>query len=293
MSIAVSIVSYNTKDFLNNCLKILSNQKIGEKINIWVLDNNSKDGSAQMVEEKFPDVKLIRSNINLGFAKGQNQILKQVKDKYVLILNPDTEFEQGSLGAMVNFMEENPECGVAGGKLTDFNNNLESNGGNFPFGLALYSWLFNLEFLGVLPSFHRNDKEYYSGIQKVDWVSGTFMIIRTEIFKKVGFFNEDFFMYFEDTEFCYRVKKMGGKIMLNTNVAINHRSGSSSKDPRFTQWTGEFKGLIKFYNMYIGFFGAFYARMLVYLAIILRIIAFLFKGKSKKSLTYAKVLVSI
>lgn len=293
MSVAISIVSYNTKDLLNNCLKNLSNVKTKEKINIWLLDNNSKDGSAQMIEEKFPAVKLIKSGINLGFAKGQNQILKQVKDKYVLILNPDTELEQDSLEAMVNFMEENPECAVAGCKLVDFNKRLESNGGDFPLGAALFTWLFNLEFLGNLPNFHRTDKEYYLNIHKVDWIAGTFMMVKSEIFKKVGFFNEDFFMYFEDAEFCYRVNKSGFKTMINPHIVIGHKSGSSSENPRFSQWKGEFSGLIKFYNLHMGFLGALYARILVYLAILLRIIAFLVTGKPEKSLTYAKVLLSI
>lgn len=293
MSVAISIVSYNTKDLLNNCLTNLYQQKTKEKINIWVLDNDSEDGSAQMVEEIFPKVMLIKSGKNLGFAKGQNQILKQVNDKYVVLLNPDTQFEDNFLEKMVGFMEENPGCVISGGKLVDFNNKLEANGGDFPFGLALLTWLFNLEFLKNLPNFHRVDKDYYSFVHEVDWVAGTMMVIRTEALEKVGFFNEQFFMYFEDVELCYRVNKAGGKVMLNPNVSIKHKSGSSSEDPRYSQWRGEFAGLMRFYNICLGFFGAFYVRILVYLAIILRIAAFLITGKIDKSSTYAKVLVSI
>lgn len=293
MSVAISIVSYNTRDLLNNCLTSLYRQKTKEKISIWVLDNDSEDGSARMVKEVFPKVKLIESGENLGFAKGQNQILKQIKDEYVLLINPDTEFENGFLEKMVSFMEENPKCQVAGSKLVDFNNKLEANGGNFPLGLGLFTWLFNLEFLGSLPNFHRIDKDYYSFVQEVDWVSGTMMVIRTEALKKVGFFNEEFFMYFEDVELCYRINKAGGKVMLNPDVSIKHKSGSSSEDPRYSQWSGEFAGLIRFYDIYTGFLGAFYVKILIYIAIILRMAAYLITGKIDKSSTYAKVLVSI
>lgn len=293
MSVAVSIVSFNTRELLNNCLTRLLGQKSKEKINIWVLDNNSKDGSAEMVEEKFPKVKLIKSEINLGFAKGQNQILKTIKDDYVILLNPDTDFDENFIEMMVEFMEKNPECSVAGSKLVDFENRLESNGGDFPFGVALFSWLFNLEFIKNLENFHQFDKNYYEKSHEVDWVSGTMMMIKTETFKKIGYFNENFFMYFEDTEFCYRVKQAKGKIMINPEVVIKHKSGSSSKDPRFSQWKGEFSGLIKFYKMHMGLLGAIYVRMIVYLAIVLRILAFFVSGKSEKSQSYMKVLINI
>lgn len=290
MSVAVSIVSYNTKDLLENCLKSLTRQKSNEKINIWVLDNNSSDDSAKMVEEKFPKVKLIKSEINLGFAKGQNQILKKIEDEYVILLNPDTEFENDFIEKMVRFMEENPKCALAGGKLVDFKGKLESNGGDFPFGAALYNWLFKLD---SKTNFHRIDKAYYEYTHTVDWLAGTMMIVKTQFFKKAGYLNEKFFMYFEDAEICYRIKKSGGQIMLNPNVVIKHKSGSSSKNPTFAQWRGEFAGLIKFYSMNRGFLGAFYARILIYLAILLRMIAFTATGKINKSFTYGKVLVSI
>lgn len=293
MSVAVSIVSFNTKDLLENCLKNLSTQETGGKINIWVLDNNSQDGSSEMVEEKFPEVKLIKSEKNLGFSKGQNKILRQVKDKYIILLNPDTQFEDNFIEEMVKFMEENPNCAIAGSKLVDFSGKLESNGGDFPFGPALFNWLFNLEFLGNTSNFHRSDKDYYSVAHEVDWVSGTMMMVRRESLEKFGFLSEEFFMYFEDVELCYRAKKAGLKVLLNPNVIIKHKSGSSSKDPRFVQWKGEFAGLITFYNKHTGFLGALYARILIYLAILLRILAFTVTGKVNKSATYAKVLVSI
>lgn len=292
MSLAVSIVSYNTKDLLRDCLNNLLSEDSRGKINIWVLDNNSEDGSAEMVEKKFPNVNLIKSGKNLGFAKGQNEILKKVKDEFVLVLNPDTEFESQVLEKIVKFADES-DCDVAGIKLTDFKGNLEANGGDFPFGIALFSWLFNLEFLGNLPSFHRLDKKYYDGIHEVDWISGTFMLVRTDVFKKAGLLNDDFFMYFEDVEFCYRVKKSGGKIFINPEIVVKHKSGSSSKNPEFAQWKGEFEGLIKFHNKHTGILGGVFVRFLIYLAILLRILAFALTGNFEKSATYAKVIVSI
>lgn len=292
MSISVSIVSFNTKDLLRKCLNRLQSQKSKEKINIWVLDNNSSDGSVLMVKNEFPDVKLIESYKNLGFARGQNQILRQIKDEYVLILNPDTEFDDNAIEKMYSFMEENPSCAVSSCKLIDFDRKLQSNGGDFPTGSALLSWLFNLEFLNK-SSFHREDLEYYLLPHKVDWVAGTFMMVKTEVFKKVGFLDEDFFMYFEDCEFCYRVRKENLEVMLNSAVIVRHQSGSSSKNPRYNQWRGEFLGLIKFYRKWWGFSGAILVRILIYLSTILRIIAFFLTGRPEKSLLYLRVLLNI
>lgn len=291
MSVAVSIVSFNTRDLLENCLKNLMAQKT-KNLNVWVLDNNSQDGSASMVEKEFPRVHLIKSDKNLGFAKGQNQILKKINDKYVLVLNPDTQFDENIIEKMVSFMERNRDCAIASCKITDFGGKLESNGGDFPFGLALLSWVFNLEFFGKLPNFHRTDPGYFSRAHEVDWVGGTFMMMRTDILQKAGFFNEDFFMYFEDVEICYRIKSSGLKVMINPDVSLKHKSGSSSKNPRLSQWKGEFEGLIKFYNKR-GFLDGLYVRILIYLAVLMRILAFSLTGKFGKSLTYTKVLINI
>ncbi len=292
MSVSVSIVSFNTKDLLSNCLKLLENQK-GKDFKIHVLDNNSSDGSAEMVEKDFSKVKLMKSEKNLGFAAGHNKVLKQIDDTYAILINPDTEFKNDMVEKLVDFMDKNPNCAIAGPKLSDFDGKLQSNGGDFPFGPSLMNWLFNLEAFGNLSNFHRTEKEYYEKPHLVDWVGGTVMILRTEAFKKIGYFNEDFFMYVEDVELCYRVSKAGFEVMIDPTVTVKHKSGSSSKDPKYSQWKGEFAGLIRFYGINGGIFVAILARLLVYIAIFMRIIAYGVTGKGNFALTYFKVLVSI
>jgi GT2 family glycosyltransferase len=294
MQVSVSIVSFNTKDLLKQCIENLLNQKTQHNVEIFVIDNNSSDGSVQMIEENYSGkVKLIRNNENVGFAKGQNIILKRVKGSYVLILNPDTKIPPDAIEKMIVFMEENPGNGIASCKLIGNNGKLQSNGGDFPFGIALISWLFNLEFLGINSNFHRTEKNFYDKGREVDWVGGTFMMVRQDVFESVGYFNEDYFMYFEDAEFCYKASKKRFKVMINPEVIVTHQSGASSKNPRFNQWSGEFKGLINFYKKEFGEMISFGLRLMIYCAVLLRIITFSLLGKFSTAKVYAKVLGEI
>lgn len=295
MVLAVSIVSFNTKDLLRNCLKRFENQEFKKENTIWVLDNNSEDGSAEMIEKEYPGVNLIKSETNLGFSKGQNIIIKKILEKksdFVLLLNPDTEFELSEVTKLVKFME-NSNCGIASGLIEDVNGKLQSNGGDFPFNFALINWLFNFQIFDKMANFHQGKPGYYQGLRIVNWVGGTFMLVSVDVFKKIGFLDEDYFMYFEDVDFCYRAKKAGFKIMIDPEVKIIHVSGASSKHPQYNQWKGEFDGLLKFYRQHFSPLSSFGVRLLVYLAILLRIIVFFVIGKRENSAIYAKVLLNV
>jgi GT2 family glycosyltransferase len=287
--IAITIVEFNTKDLLKSCLNSIYKSKPKTKFEVWVVDNASGDESVQMVKEDFKDVNLIESKKNLGFGAGHNLALKKAQSPYYLILNSDTTIEKGTIDEMVQFMEDHPNCGIASCKVLGFDGKLQPNGGDLPFGWALFSWLFNLESL-IKSSFHRNDKEYYSFAHPVGWVSGNFMVIRKELFDKIDYFNEDYFMYFEDVEISYRAKKAGFEVWVNPEVSIKHLSGGSLDNPKYRQWKGELEGLVRFYKQ----FGlGSVIRLIVYLATLIRIFAFALIGKFDYAKTYAKVITKI
>ncbi len=293
MKVSVTVVSFNCKDFLKKTLTSLLSQKQKNQLEIWVVDNASLDNTVEMVEEGFKKVRLIKNPINGGFAKGQNLALKKITGDFALLLNPDTEIPEGVIDKMVEFMEQNPKCGIASCVIYDYSGKLQSNGGDLPFGLSLFSWLFNLEILGSLPNLHRMDKDYYTQSHSVGWVGGTFVLVKSQVFEKVGYLNEDYFMYFEDIEFCLRAKRAGFDVMINCDVSIKHKGGASSDDPRLRQWLGEFQGLLHFYKKEKGKVLATGLRLLVYFVIVLRIITFGLFGKFQISKTYGKVLFSI
>ncbi len=294
MTVALSIVEYNTKDLLRDCLKTIFSQKWQNQVKVWVVDNASKDDSVLMVKKEFPEVRLIESKKNLGFGAGHNLVFKKANSDYFLILNSDTKMGAGAIDGMAAFLEENPDCAIASCKILGFDGYLQPNGGDLPIGLALFNWLFNLELFGsIKASFHRNDKSYYQNAHKVGWVSGNFMMVKREVFKKIGFFNEDYFMYFEDVEFCYRAKKAGFEVWVNPNVNILHLSGGSQDDPKLRQWLGEFRGLVLFYRQNFGILASYFIKILVYLAIMVRIITFALMGRLNYAKTYAKVIFTL
>ena len=289
--IAVSIVSYNTSSLLKKLLENLYSQKNLKGLEVWVVDNNSADDSVEVIKKNFPKVKLIESKKNLGFAGGQNLALKKITAPLTLILNPDTNFELDALSKMTEFMNQNPEIGIASCKITNSSGKLDSNGGDLPFGIALLSWLFNFDAKGI-PSFHRNDEDFFKS-KNVGWVGGTFMWVKKEVFDSIGFFNEDYFMYFEDVELCFKAGQKGFKIGLNPDLKITHISGASSKNPKLNQWRGEMQGLIKFSFQNSGFLYGLVVGILVRLALLLRVAAFTILGKLNYSGIYLKVLGSI
>lgn len=292
--LAISVVNFKSRELIRECLQSIYNKKWKVKFEVWVVDNSSGDNSGEFLKKLFPQIKFIQNQKNIGFSAAHNIVLKQVKPRYVLVLNPDTQVLEGALDKMVEFMDNHPAVGVASCKVLNFDGSLQPNGGDLPLGLAVLTWLFNLESLGIhKPSYHRVDVDYYEKVNEVGWVSGNFMIIRREVFEKVGFLNESYFMYFEDVEFCYRVKREGFKVMINPSVAIKHLSGGSSSDPKFRQWVGEYKGLINFYFSLFGILGGMIIRFLIYLSTILRILAFALVGKLDYAKTYGKVLISI
>lgn len=291
--VVVSMVSFNTKNYLEKSLRDIENQKTTATVEIWVLDNNSKDGSEDLVSSKFPKVKLIKSKENLGFAGGQNQILSQASADYYLLVNPDTRIPKDAVERMLNFFSAHPDCGILSCRLKGFDGKLHANGGDLPFNLALLAWLFNLESIGIKANFHRNDAKYYEKPGGSGWVGGTFMMIKKEVLEKAGLFNPLYFMYVEDVDLCYRALKKGFKVMIDSEIEIIHKSGASSKDPKFYQWRSEFQNLILFYKENLGLLPSIWLRMLIYISVFLRMIVFALLGKGGKSYIYAKVLANI
>lgn len=261
---------------------------------MWVLDNASNDGSVEYLKNKFPQTEIVSNDKNVGFAQGHNLILEKITTKYVLILNSDTEVSDGVLDNMYKFMEQNPQVGIASCKILGFDNRLQPNGGDLPFGIALVSWLLNLEsFFKNLPNFHRQESDYYQQIHEVGWVSGNFMIARVDVLRSVGLFAKDYFMYFEDVDLCFKVRKAGYKVMINPQLSIRHLSGGSADDPKFRQWAGEYKGLLTFYKNHYGEGVSLLLKLVIQLTTILRIIAFAIVGKFDYSKTYVKVISNI
>lgn len=246
MELSIIILNYKTKDLTINCINTLVSQYKKElddnKFEIIVVDNASNDGSFEAISNltsSTSNFNVIKSNENLGFGNGCNFGAKSAKGEFLLFLNSDTEIKDQGLLKMINFFSENKNIGVLGGKLKNADGSNQLSSGKF------YS-LFNLflVLLGFNSAFSL--RESPNVVKKVDWVSGACFMIRKSVFEKTRGFDKDFFMYLEDMELCFRVKKRGLQTFFYPNIMLFHKElGSSNKTFAIVNI---YKGVLIFYK---------------------------------------------
>lgn len=287
MDLSIVIVNYNTKDLLKQTIESVINNTKGIEYEIWVVDNSSKDGSVEMVQEEFKSVKLIASKENLGFPKGNNVAIKKATGRYILLLNSDTKVIGDNLQNCVAYMDKHKDIGALGCKVELPDGTLDhACKRGFPTPEAsLYYFL-------KLNKIMKNRKKYgaytaeYLGedeVGEVDALMGAFMMIPRTVVDKVGMLDEEFFMYGEDIDWCYRIKEAGYKIMYYPKEKIIHFKGSSSKKKK-AKTTYEFhRAMILFYRKHYNDKYNIFIKILVYIGVALRMILSMIKNLFKKS----------
>jgi hypothetical protein len=231
--LSIIIVNYNVREFLHHALVSLQKAMKGIRGEIIVVDNASDDGSIEMVRRRFPKVNLIAGKSNLGFAKGNNVGLRQARGKYILLINPDTLVQEDTLQVMIRFFEENPDVGLAGCKIMNPDGTFQlACRRSFPAPWAAFTKMTGLS--ALFPGsrlFGRYNLTYLSPDEtyELDAVSGSFMMVRREACEQVGGLDEDFFMYGEDLDWCYRIQRAGWKNYYVHSTQIIHYKGESTK----------------------------------------------------------------
>ncbi len=230
--ISVVIVSYNTRDILRNCLQALFEYSGGVEMEVFVVDNNSHDGSADMVKNDFPSVLLIANNQNLGFAAANNQAFPLAKGNYIILLNPDAYIRPLAIQNSVKFMDVTPKCGLCGGKIISPAGLLEPSARRFPSALSKFITLSGLRgkyAKSPIFNYHEFGGFAHDKPLEVDWVPGTFSIVRKKMLDEIGPFDERFYIYYEETDLCMRAKKAGWTIYFIPDAEVTHIGGASSK----------------------------------------------------------------
>ncbi|MBN1936406.1 MAG: glycosyltransferase family 2 protein [Anaerolineae bacterium] len=229
IALAILLLSWNTADLLADCLRSIPAGAGNLTCRVIVVDNASTDGSAAMVEREFPDVQLIRSPENLGFAGGNNLGLRTAHGDYVLLLNSDTLVKPGALQTLIHCMDEHPQAGACGPRL------LRSNGTPQPYAFGSDPTIGYLmrRGLGQLV-FHRPLHNWATDqVQQVSWISGACMMVRRAAIEQVGLLDENLFMYFEDNDWCLRMRQAGWLVYYDPRAEIVHIGGQSLKqNPR-------------------------------------------------------------
>jgi GT2 family glycosyltransferase len=303
--LAIIIVSYNTKKLLKDCIKSVVRNTKEISYEIIVVDNASTDGSVELIEglKKEHPVKLIANKKNIGFGPANNMGIKNSSSRYILLLNSDTVVHDNVLGEMVSWMDENEGVGVTSCALKNTDGSLQGTGGYFPTLPKVFSWMFfldNIPLLDILiKPFHpmHAQSPFYKGEwlfkkkELRDWVTGAFFLIRREVIKEVGLFDEDYFMYTEEVDFCWRVKKAGWKVWYLPKWNITHLGGASSTAE--FPIISEFKGVKLFYEKNMANWKMILLKILLKSGVMIRIILYsIIKGKEARE-TYVKAFKTI
>ncbi len=235
MDISIIIINFNTKELTGNCLTSIYEKVKDLSFEVIVVDNNSQDSSCDYIRREFPQVKLIKNSENRGFAFANNIAIRNSKAKYVFLLNSDTVLLNNSPGQFFEFMEkhENHNIGVCGGKLYNRDMKYIHSYSSLP---SLKNILFKIyirntileKIKKIFPSLKANSEPFCN--REVGYITGANMFIRKSVLDDVGLFDEDFFLYFEDTELSYRIAENKYKSVLLADVKIIHLGGNIRPD---------------------------------------------------------------
>ncbi|OGF30542.1 hypothetical protein A3H09_00925 [Candidatus Falkowbacteria bacterium RIFCSPLOWO2_12_FULL_45_13] len=212
IDLSIIIVSWNVKEKLSDNLRALFSSQYAS-FEVWVIDNNSSDGTVRMIKKEFPQVKLIANQENLGFARANNQAIKQAGGRYILLLNPDMRVFDDTLSNVISWMNCHEQAAVAGCKLVDENGAIIKQVRRFPGILDQLAIILKLPHLfpKILNKYLRNDFDY-SKSNRVDTIRGGFFMIRREAVEKIGLLDERYFLWFEEVDYCRRVKLAGSEV---------------------------------------------------------------------------------
>lgn len=236
--LSIIIVNYNVKAFLEQCLIAIGRARSGMNIEVFVVDNASVDGSQAMVRKKFPGVNLIENKTNVGFSTANNEAIGVAQGEYVLILNPDTLIQEDTLTVLKKYLDEHQDVGAVGCKLLNPDGSFQiASRRSFPTPWVAFCRIVGLSRLFPKSRLFGQYNVTYldpDSVAEVDVLSGSLMMLRKSVLDLVGYFDEEYFMYGEDIDLSYRIKKAGWKIIYNPLTKAIHYKGESSKKSEFS-----------------------------------------------------------
>ncbi len=252
--ISIIIINYNVKVYLQKCIQSILKYIDLNNYEIIIVDNNSSDESVRMIKENFNNIKIIQNNKNLGFSKAVNIGINNSKGDFIALVNPDTIFEENSILTLKNFLINKNNIGVVGCKILNPNRTFQlSSRRGFPYILNLF-----YKFIGlnrIFPKstiFSKYNQTYISEdkIQDIESVSGALMVFKKDIINHIGNFDEQFFLYFEDTDFCLRAIEAGFRVVYCPLTYIIHYKSASSRLDIINKYNHFDISFLKFYKKY-------------------------------------------
>jgi GT2 family glycosyltransferase len=245
--LSIVVVNFNTREDLKNCLKSIFDSKQITSFEIWVVDNNSSDGSSELVEKEFPNVRLIKNKENSGFSRANNLAIEQIESPFVLLLNPDTIVQDHVFDKTIDFLKANGDAGMVSCMLVKADGTLDlACRRSFPSAFDGFCRAVGLSKLFPRSRlFARYNLTYLpeNKVSEVDAINGAFMMVKQEAIREVGHLDEDYFMYMEDLDWCFRFRQKGWKIFYVPNSIVVHLKGQAGKKNSEKMITEFFKSM--------------------------------------------------
>lgn len=274
LDLSIIIVNWNTRDYTAKCLRCVESTVKKISYETFVVDNNSSDGSQDMVRRDFPTVKLVANTENVGFARANNQAMKLAQGRYVLLLNSDAFVKENTLDHMVQFMDEHPDAGMAGCKLLYEDGSLQPSCFTFPTLLTELYIALGLNTLfpksKIFGQYAMTDWDF-NDTRPVDVIMGAFMLVRAELIPKIGMMDEAFFMYSEEVDWCYRFQQAEWKVYFCPDVETVHLWGGSSKVVKVETLQRLYRARVQFFRKHYGQLSAFLFKLIIIFYALVRV----------------------
>lgn len=271
--LSILIITWNTRDLLAACLTALAaelQQFVADQVEVVVIDNASTDGSAALVQQRFPWVRLVQNCVNVGFAAANNQAMQQASGRYLFLLNPDTEVYPQALATLVQFMETQPTVAVAGPRYLNPDGSLQISCYPAP-TLAREGWrLFHLDRLypfGVYPM----ASWCMATSRRVDVVQGAAFLVRRTALEQVGLFDTTYFIYTEETDLCQRIRRAGWSIYFVPAASILHHGGQSTRQVALAMFLQLYRSKLLYFRKHHGAGATFLYKLLLFCATLVRL----------------------
>lgn len=250
--ISIVIVNWNTRELTLACLESLCAALEAYRSEVWVVDNASHDGSVAAIRAAYPQVKLIENNQNVGFAAANNQALQQANGRYLFLLNSDTLCKAGALSRLIHYADQHPQIAMLGPKLLNADGSFQPSFADFP---NFANELLSVSGIGARifgAGYPGYAEQHAQQARRVDYLAGAAMLLRREWIERVGLMDEAYFMYSEETDWCYRIQQAGGQIWYLPDAQITHLGGQSTKQIRYEMQRALYRSKVRFFHKHYG-----------------------------------------
>ena len=241
-AVSVILVNYNDRPHLGDCLSSLASSVCQLGAEVIIVDNASTDGSREYVEQEFPEVRVIVNPVNAGFAAANNQAVRESRGNRLLFLNTDTVVFPETVGFLMEELDRNPEAGAVGPALIRRDRSFQVSFGS---RVSFFSQLWQKY---ALNPYYRRRLPRLSGSREVGWLSAAFLLVRRDVFEKAGRFDENFFIFFEDIDLCYRIRKSGYRLIFLPGARALHEGGATTAALKYRRRVEYVKSQLYFYG---------------------------------------------